>query len=172
MIKVIGCIVIVFASSGLGYMLGAKFKTRVKELGLIKITLQMLETEIVYSNTPLPDAFEIIYTKSSAPVNSMFKSMSRLLNEKTHSTVGEAFKCALEEVKDTLCINKEDVELLKSFGNSLGSSDIDGQIKNFKMTIKQIEIQEKKAEESRSKNERMYKNLGILAGLAIAIILM
>lgn len=172
MIKIIGCVVIVLASSGLGYMLGRRFKSRVKELGQIKTALQMFETEIAYSNTPLPDAFEIIYKKTGSPVNGIFKSMSGKLKEKTHSTVGEAFKCALKEVKDLLSINKDDVEILENFGNSLGCSDMDGQIKNFKMTINQIEIQEKRAEESRSKNERMYKNLGILAGLAIAIILM
>jgi len=53
----------------------------------------------------------------------------------------------------------------------LGSSDVEGQIKNIRLTINQLKLQEQKAEELRAKNEAMYRNLGILGGLAIIIIL-
>lgn len=170
MIKIIGCIIIVLACSGLGFMLAARYKMRVLELRSIKMSLQILETEIAYSNTPLPDAFYMVSTKSSAPVNTIFVQMSTSLKEKNHSTVGEAFSKTIDEIREKMSITNEDIDILKSFGNSLGCSDTDGQIKNFNMAIKQLENQELKAEESRLKNERMYKNLGILAGLAIAII--
>lgn len=172
MIKIIGCIVIVLSCSGLGYVMGMKFKSRVRELRCFNVALQMLETEIVYSNTPLPDAFDIIYKKTGSPADGLFKLVGINLNKKNHSTVGETFACSLNEIKSKLSINKEDIDILKSFGNSLGCSDIEGQEKNFKTVTKQLENQEKKAEESRAKNERMYKNIGILAGIAIAIVLM
>lgn len=172
MIKFVGCIIVVLACSGLGYMLGLRYKMRVMELRSIRMSLQMLETEIVYANTPLPEAFKIVYSKTNAPVNVIFKYMGCSLSKKKHNTVGEAFIAALQDAKESLNINKEDADILISFGNSLGLSDIDGQVKNFNMAIKQLESQEQKAEESRHKNERMFKNLGVLAGLAIAIILL
>lgn len=172
MLKFIGCIFIVFSSSGLGYILGTKFSARVREIKLLKMSLQLLETEIVYSNTPLPDAFEIISKKSSIPIKYIFKNMSVKLKNKLYSTVSEAFESSLNETNEKLSLSKEDMEILKVFGCSIGNSDIEGQVKSFKMIIKQLEGQEAKAEESRNKNEKMYKNLGFLTGLALAILLL
>lgn len=172
MFKFIGCIFLILSSSGLGYIFGTRFSARVRELKLLKMSLQMLETEIVYSNTPLPDAFEITSQKSSAPIKYIFKSVSLKLKEKLYGTVGEAFEISLNDLKDKMSISKEDIEILKTFGYSIGNSDTEGQIKSFKMIIKQLEAQEIKAEESRNKNEKMYKNLGFLAGLAISILLL
>jgi stage III sporulation protein AB len=172
MIKIIGCIVILIASSGFGYIAGSRFKYRVKELRLLMVSLQMLETEMTYTNTPLPEAFESVYLKSSTPINFIFKKVSQSLKNHTFSTVGEAFEKALLDCKDIMALSTEDIDILKSFGHTLGSSDIDGQIKSFKMVLKQLETQEAKAEEDRSKNEKMYKNLGFLAGIAVSVLLL
>lgn len=170
MIKVIGCLAIIISSSGLGYMAGLRLCMRVRELKLLIISLQILETEISYTSTPLPLAFHEVSLKSDAPVKFIFKSAYELLKKKIYPTVGEAFEKALYENKDKLSLINEDYELLKSFGFTLGNSDIENQITSFKLVIKQLEAQIIKAEEIRNKNEKMYKNLGFLAGLAVSII--
>lgn len=172
MIKAIGSILIIFSSSGIGYILGKDFSKRVAQLKLLRMSLQMLETEIEYSNTPLPYAFETIAKKCTSPVREIFKSVSDSLKGNRFNTVGDAFEKALLDCREITCFKKEDMEILKSFSQSIGSSDREGQEKSFRLVIKQLEGQEERAEESRSKNEKMYKSLGLLAGLAIAIILL
>lgn len=172
MIKILGCIVIVLSCSGLGYMAGSRLNMRVRELKLLKVSLQMLETEISYSNTPLPTALDIVAHKSSHPVECIFRSAAYMMKERKFSSAGQVFQAALHECRDKLSMTNEDMEILKSFGYTLGSSDTLNQIKNFNMVIKQIEAQETKAEESRRKNEKMYKSLGFLSGLAITVILL
>ena len=61
--------------------------------------------------------------------------------------------------------------MLVSFGRMLGVSDCEGQIKNIRLAIEQLKIQEQKAEIDRGKNEVMYKRLGFLGGLALALLL-
>jgi stage III sporulation protein AB len=172
MIKIIGCTAIIFSSWGLGYILGTQFSCRVRELKLLKSSFQMLETEIAYSNAPLPDALESVERRSSIPVKYFFINISKNLKTRIYSSVGEAFEKSLDNTKDKLSLGKEDIEILKSFGHSLGNSDVEGQVKNFKLLLKQLEIQESKAEDARAKNERMYKSLGFLSGLAIVILLL
>lgn len=46
-----------------------------------------------------------------------------------------------------------------------------GQLSEISITEKFMYTQIEKAEEEQKKNEKLYKNLGIIAGLAIAIIL-
>lgn len=172
MIRIVGFIFIIFSCSGLGYVLSSRLSMRVRELKLLRISLQMLETEIVYSNTPLPLAFNSVQKKCGRPVKNLFKTTSENLDKKVFGTVGEAFSASIEENKDILSLNREDMEILKSFGYSIGSSDVEGQVKSFNMVLKQLDGQEIKAEDIRSKNEKMYRNLGFLAGLAIVIILL
>ncbi len=52
-----------------------------------------------------------------------------------------------------------------------GKTDVEGQISEIELTSSFIDIQIKKAEEERKKNEKMYKTLGSVIGLAIVIVL-
>lgn len=65
---------------------------------------------------------------------------------------------------------KEDIEILKSFGYGLGNSDVYNQEKNFDLAIELLKRQLSNAEEESKKNEKLYKNIGVLAGLAINIL--
>jgi stage III sporulation protein AB len=135
------------------------------------MSLQMLETEISYTSTPLPDAFQNVSVKSRSPAKELFMEAGCNLKSRTYSTVGEAFEKALDTIKDRMSIAKEDIEVLKSFGYSMGTSDTEGQVKSFRLVLKQLEGQEVKAEELRNKNERLYKSLGLLGGIAVTILL-
>lgn len=172
MIKMAGCILIIFSCWGMGHIAALKLKMRVKELRCFKVSLQMLETEVSYSNTPLPSALYAVASKSDGPARSIFGQTSLLLKERQFSTVGDAFEKALNDNASKLSFSKEDMEILRSFGYMLGCSDTLNQVKNFNLVIKQLEAQETKAEESRGKNERMYNNLGFLSGLAITVLLL
>lgn len=78
-------------------------------------------------------------------------------------------KSVKENIKNT-SLNSDDLNVLLSFGKSLGNTDVEGQIKNIRFTIEQLKILESKAEENRKKNETLYRNLGFLGGLALVII--
>ena len=84
----------------------------------------------------------------------------------------EAWDLAVEDSKDFMSLNKEDINLIKSLGNMLGKTDVNGQISEITVSIGFIDSQIEKAEEECKKNERMYKSLGSIAGLAIVIILL
>ena len=70
-----------------------------------------------------------------------------------------------------LNLKNEDIELIKSFGNMLGKTDIEGQISEINQFITLINGQIAVAEEEKNKNSKMYKSLGTIIGLVIVIIL-
>lgn len=82
---------------------------------------------------------------------------------------GEAWERCIEDTK--LMITNEDRESLKSLGKMLGSTDIDGQISQINMVNIFLDEQIKEAIEQKKINEKMYKKLGIIIGLAVVIIL-
>ena len=53
----------------------------------------------------------------------------------------------------------------------LGKTDVEGQISEIKLVQNFLDTQIEQAEVERQKNEKLYKTLGGVLGLAIAIIL-
>lgn len=83
----------------------------------------------------------------------------------------DAWDIAVEDCKNILEFNKDDLRIIKSIGNMLGKTDIDGQVSELTLSMGFIDSQIEKAEEYRKINEKMYRSLGSIIGLAIIIIL-
>lgn len=84
----------------------------------------------------------------------------------------KSFDMVKSQLLEDFSLEEEDVELFLSLGRLLGNSDRADQEKNFKLILNHIKILKEEAKLERDKNEKMYKNLGILAGVAIVIILL
>lgn len=101
-------------------------------------------------------------------ISEIFKEAN--LNIKTVN-VKQAWDLAVEDAKDFLSFNKEDINLIKSLGNMLGKTDVSGQLSEINLCIDFLDSQIEDAEQVCKKNEKMYRSLGSIAGLAIIIIL-
>lgn len=168
--KIIGSCIVIIASSTLGFALARDCSRRPNELRLLQAMLQMLENEIAFMSNYLSVAFQNISESIKNPVSEIFSNTVVNLKE-YNMNASEAWTLAVEEMKSKISLNREDKEILISFGKMLGNSDSEGQIKNIRLTLNQLKLQEQKAEESKKKNETMYRTLGILGGIALVIIL-
>lgn len=169
-IKFIGAVVLICATSFIGYSLAADCSKRPRALRELQSLLQMLKNEISYLSNLLSEAFNRIYEGSNADTAILFKEAALNL-EIAGVTADVAWEKALEDNYAKLSLNKEDKVILVTFGKMLGNSDLEGQLSNIELISSQLKLQELKAEEMRVKNEKMYRSLGVLSGLAIAIIL-
>lgn len=84
-------------------------------------------------------------------------------------SAGEAWKYSLDHVKTNL--KQEDKNVLANLENLLGKTSIEGQLSEIELMEQFLDKQIGIAEEERQKNEKLYRSLGVMAGLAIAIIL-
>lgn len=169
--KLLGCIIVIAASSLLGYSLSRDFARRPQQLRELQGLLQIFENEITYLSSPLKEAFEKIGQAGRTEAAAIFLITAGKLERGQGATAYECWKAAVTESIGRTALNGEDTEILVSFGKILGSSDLDGQIKNIRLALAQLKLQEQKAEECRAKNEGMYKKLGVLGGLALVILL-
>lgn len=171
LIKLIGGIIVISASSFLGFIFSRDCSKRPQELRALQALLQMLENEISFLSNVLTESFERIYKNSKSEISCFFNSTVTYLHQDDSLSASQAWEMAVRDNMGKTALNKEDENVLISFGRLLGSSDLDGQVKNIRLTINQLKLQEQKAEEARRKSESMYKSLGILGGLAVVIIL-
>ena len=87
----------------------------------------LLNNEIIYSNTPLPNALFDVGNKVSEPISNVFIKMANMLDEGTSNSVYESFEKAYLENKEKLSLNSDDYKILEDFFKTLGSSGISGQ---------------------------------------------
>lgn len=169
--KIVGSLIVLLSSGFLGYILSSDCKKRPQQLRELQAMLQMFENQISYLSDILAEAFTRIYKSSNSEVGVFFiNTVDKLKNNKSINAASAWEAAVRENIKKT-ALNREDEEILVSFGKILGISDLDGQIKNIRLALGQLRLQEQKAEESRIKNEGMYRSLGILGGIAVVIVL-
>lgn len=165
-VKYIILLLIFFSSTAIGILLSKKYVNRANELKEMRNALNMFKTKIKYTYEPIPNIFKEISKNLTTSVSNIFK----IANEKMKiETAGQAWNDAIEECNTNL--SREDLNILKGLGKLLGKTDVEGQLSEIELTSSFIDTQIEKSETERAKNEKLYKTLGIVAGLAIVIVL-
>lgn len=170
-LKLTGCILIIFSASVLGIYYSFKGDFRITDLNEMKKALTVLISEIEFNMSTLGEAMKNISEKVDEPVKNILLEFSR----KLENNDGEAAYCIWKEVlrenaKNTY-FHEKDLESLISFGKSLGCLDRKMQINNIKLILDYIDGNIENLLEKNRQNKRMYQSLGFLGGLIIAVIL-
>ena len=171
LLKILGSLIIITTSSLIGYIYGSSYSKRVRNLIYLRNCIQLLETEIMYSSTPIPEALKNVFRKGNKEVSFIFMEINEHLLSDRSNSLEDSFQVVCNRYKAQLNFSLEDIEVITSLGNTLGKSDKLHQQKYFKLIVTQLEGQQIDAEEKKKKNEKMYKSLGLLGGLALVILL-
>ena len=165
-IKLIILNLILVSSTIIGITFSKKYTYRVKELQEMKNALNIFMTKIKFTYEPIPSTFLYISEKVEGNVSKIFKNATEEMENKP---AGEAWDKSLDAIVTNM--KKEDIDIIRNLGRLLGKTDIEGQISEIKLVNNFLDIQIKDAEEEKNKNEKMYRTLGIVAGMTITILL-
>lgn len=159
-------LIIFLACMYIGRIISIQYKNRVEELQEMKKSLLGLETKMKYTYEILPEIFIEISKGLKQNISNIFENASLFMKEKNAK---EAWIEAIQTSNTSM--TKEDLEILKGFGKLLGKTDIEGQVGQIELTNQFLDAQIEKAQKERAKNEKLYKTLGTVFGLAIVILL-
>lgn len=151
----------------IGILISKKYSNREKELIEVQNSLNMLEAKIKFTYEPLQDIFSEISKTLNNNIGAIFEKAQKHINT---LGAGQAWNKAIDESNTNLI--EEDKTMLKNLGRLIGKTDIDGQISEIELLKGLVENQTEKAKKEREKNEKMYKTLGGIIGMAIVIIIM
>lgn len=164
--KIILLISIVVASTILGILFSKKYFNREKELKEMKSALNIFATKIKFTYEPIPNVFLEIANKIEGNVGQIFARASERMKEEN---AGDAWANAFFDIPNNL--SKDDITILSNLGRMLGQTDVEGQISEIEVVVQFLDTQLESAKQEKIKNEKMYRTLGIVGGLTIAIIL-
>lgn len=165
-IKAFILLLIFLASLHGGKIIAKKYSNRVSELKEMKNALNMFLTKIKFTYESVPETFKEIGNNVNGNVGQIFRLASDHMKEKS---AGDAWEEVVEKTDTSLTV--EDKEIIKKLGRLLGKTDIEGQISEIKLVQDFLNTQIDVAERERQKNEKLYKTLGGVVGLAVVIIL-
>ena len=165
-IKVFILLFIFLGSLQTGKIIAKKYSNRVIELKEMKNALNMFLTKIKFTYESVPESFQEIGNNIGGNIGKIFGTASENMKE---NSAGEAWEETIEKVETSL--TEEDKGIIKSLGRMLGKTDLEGQVSEIKLVQDFLNTQIELAEKEKQKNEKLYKTLGGVVGLAIVIIL-
>ncbi|MBU8879341.1 stage III sporulation protein SpoAB [Bacillus sp. FJAT-29790] len=171
MMKLIGAIFIIIATTWTGFEASRHLNERPRQLRQLKSALQSLEAEIMYGHTPLHEAARRLAAQLSKPLSRFFEAFAKKLT-KSETTVKDAWEQSLKEIWKFTAFKQGEFEIMKQFGETLGRHDRLSQQKQIMLTLSHLEREEADAYEKQAKYEKMVKSLGFLSGLLLVILLM
>lgn len=171
MLKVVAICIIFFACTYIGFYYGENFKRRYRDLNDILNALLILNNEVIYGNTPVPQALHYVAQKTNYPLRILLLKVSEKLINGESLTVHHAFKDEYKKMKGEIFIIDEDKKILSDFTRALGETGVFGQDKIFSLTIENIKLNCKKSESIATKNTKMYRSLGVCVGAMLAVFL-
>ena len=115
-IKFIILLLIFGGSTSIGYFISKKYKNRVIELKELKNAINMLETKIKFTYEPIPEIFIQISKTLKEELSILFSNASIYIEG---STIQSGWKKAIDETKENLNLNEEDINIIKNLGNML-----------------------------------------------------
>ncbi|MBQ9298864.1 MAG: stage III sporulation protein AB [Clostridia bacterium] len=157
---------IFLSSTYIGILISNKYKNRVKDLKEFKSFINIINTKIRYTYEPIGEICEDLSKMSDSNIGKLFYKFGFLIKDKS---ITKSWEEAIDEYGENF--SKEDKTIIKTLGRMLGKTDVEGQASELEQFQEFLKMQIEKAEKDKQKNEKLYKSLGMVIGLAIIIIL-
>lgn len=170
-IKIIFNTLILMSSLIMGFAFGSIYSKRAKSLLDLQYCIRVLESEIINGNIPLPQALENVAMKGKGSMAKLFKEIKDDLMIHKREDIYDSFFLQRDLLKKKYALNAQDIEVFLYLGKILGKTNKNDQEKNIKFIITQLENHYMEAEAESLKNTKLYRTLGLLAGLGVIIIL-
>lgn len=160
--KFVLLIIIVFICAYIGYGLSNYYNKRVNFFKDLKLLFEKIKLEINFSHLKLISILNSFST-TSKEVDYLKKNFKKCLQENLNFNEENLF-CNIK------ILSNDEKQLLILFLTSLGKFDVFNQSKQLENQEKELELLRKNAEDEAKKYGPLYLKLGVILGLAIALI--
>lgn len=167
MLKIFGLTAIFIACTAAGLIKSYALSKRVRELEAFLSAFSQISTEIRYFASPTNIIISKLDSFDEYKGLRVFGLCKKEL-EKTHD-FAKAWNRAVDEAKPYLALTQNDIDAIKSFGTTFGTTDAEGEIANCERYCELLRRRLENAREDKLKRGRMYTSLGVLAGVFFAV---
>lgn len=171
MLKILGAVLVIIACTMAGRGVARTFADRPRQLRNWQSALLELEAEIVYGAVPLGQALSRLKVRGDPLVAGFYDQVLTELSGSRGETMGEVWQKVLDKWQEKTCLNADDLAILATLGNALGTSDRQQQKKHLLLAREQLALEEAKAWEIAARTVKPWNYFGLLGGMAIVLLL-
>ncbi len=161
-----GAVLIMAACALAGFIAAGRAARRVASLGGTIAFLRLYVVELGCSRSPTDELIRSTAEISGAPA---FTARYRLLAD-AGASVPDAWRRAVTECRERLCLERKEARIIAGLGDVFGRYDAQGQIRAIEACTAQLESLLEQAKLNREQKTPVYRTLGVLAGIAAAIV--
>ena len=162
-----GCLLVIVAGGGAGYLQARKLSMRVRFLEQYLKWVSQMETEIRYGSEDISRLLGRHRQELSA-LSFLTQCTDQM---KKGIPFPQAWKEAIREIPREYGLKPDDLEAVQAFGNGLGTSDVDGQTAHCRMHQKLLQSRLKGAQEEKQRTGTLYFMLGLCLGVSVALLI-
>jgi stage III sporulation protein AB len=166
----LGCIFILISTTWTSMEISRSFIKRQVQLRSFIHALQILESEITYGQTPLDSASSRISNRIDPPISWIFEEFSDQLQKSSNHT-SIIWEQSLNRYWKWTALKEQDRTILVQFGESLGQYGLHHEKGHIHLTLTYLKNQEKEANEQSAKYVKLIRNIGLLGGILLIIVL-
>lgn len=172
-LKLLGSLIVLSAAAGLGLEKSMEYRQRIEELSELRRMFLLLSGEIRSSRTPIPEAFRHMAGRMDRPYREFLNQMAQKLEQMGGESFSALWKETLKEQLGggVLKLQKEDMELIGSFGDMFGYLDVQMQLSAIRLLQEQLLDRLGMLTGACAGQMRMAKLLGVGGGIFLVILL-
>lgn len=164
--KLMGLILIVLCTTCIGFNEAHKLRQKVKETNEIVTLIEQIKIRLNFSAASTSEIMNEIKNMEELKHLTFLPQTAILYETEPFDTLWE------REVRQTgLTISKDDISMLVSFGESLGTTDLEGQIELCNIFKARFDERLKHYNNEYKKRSKLTVSLGFFLGLGAAVIL-
>lgn len=169
--RALGASLLVLGGVMYGTGLARSMYARVRELGDLVNSLHLLETEIAFTHTPLPEACEHVAQATRGAVRRLFRMLCQEFASHRQLHVTELWRKAVRDWAQHCHLHPDELYVLSALGAILGRSAADEQARSLRYTYERLDGIRQQLERDLEKQSRMRVYLGVAGGVVLAILL-
>lgn len=166
MLKIIGSIFIITATTGIGFSKSKELQNHLNTLEELKKLFCLLRSELQYTHAPFVEVFSKISTKTSTPYKEWLSNLSKRLMTKTRGTFWEIWSMSITEDLNETNLKEEELDELKNIGKNMEY------IESLDLFIEQLEYRIRNTRESYRSKRKLCQSMGIMGGVFLVILLL
>ena len=155
---------IVLICTYIGYLKSLKYKNRLEDMKVFRNLFHILKSKIEFTSQPIKE----ILNEYNGNQNMNF-FVNKIIDNLEEENLLNAWKTALKESNFNL--KREDEQIIVELAQVLGTTGKNDQIAQIDLTLTFLEKQIEEANFEKNKNEGLYRKLGLISGLVVAILL-
>lgn len=166
-IKWIGAALVIAGCGSWGFSLAAAYCYQERVLRCLDRTLQMLQWELTYRLTPLPELCGLAAREAAGELRNVFRELGQALDGNIQS---DAAGCMAVVLKQHPNLPPKARRLLRQLGRTLGRFELEGQIQGMNSVRTECSAMIGDLHRDREIRLRSYRTLGLCAGAALVIL--